>query len=435
MPASAVIFQYAGITRNRKLAAFLVVFVTIVLSLLSAAADFDMAGLPDKLMYGNEVFLLARGSRTFGDLLSTTRDTWLAGDTGYLLLNFVLSRLSSNPRFFYFGLSLLNSLLVGTIIMLSRKLGAAGFMWVQYLIQFYHISQNALRQSPAFALAIIGVILTARKKRWIGLFVGLLGLTFHTTAIIFILFWLITVFITSNDRVRRLKPIPLLLVTAFLSANALYVLDLWGAVSGGLYMEYLSTEDYAIFGLGSGQGFSGSDITRIIGAILALAYIYKQRNIKQQGEYGEFPDMSDAVAGVLLLLAVVEVLLIPVRAITLPMQRLIIYAGFATIPAYGILFTSFKKHISRLTFSLVILSPLLLGNRLDREYRSQVINDSLVGLNPTSVTFSVLSALIIALAFYCVMAIRSAGKQNSIPVSVSRTISPRFSQRQLISST
>ena len=266
-PLTSLVVQVAGSSRLKSgwLRLLLCLLAATVMATLAGVRDFEVGG-PDVLHYGNEVFDAAWASPSFGHLLEWTRATWMEGDDGYFFLNFLVSRFTSDPRWFYFWLSMLNSAAVLGAIMLSRRLGSAGLMWLTYLALFYIDTFNLLRQSPALALGLLGIALVARGRPIVGLAVGLTGVAFHSSAVAFVLPWVAFWSVARRDVLPRKVLVAVVLAAAVAVANIGHLFELWGAFTDGQFLGYLSADHT----LGGGRALVRQDVLRIAAVVAGL---------------------------------------------------------------------------------------------------------------------------------------------------------------------
>jgi hypothetical protein len=348
-----------------------------LMSAIAGLRDFDVAG-PDVQVYGNFVFKSATQASSFVELQELAATVSITRDPAYLALNFLVSRFTSDPHLFYFWLSFLVSSLALAAAMLLRRHGPVWLMWLTYLCTVYVTSFNLLRQSPAFAMVLLAVAMTVRGRPWWGLVVGLSGLLFHDSAIVFLAIWPIILFLQRGKwRLLGRSALVLLLVAGLVLAGP--VLIEWSAtfLADGRYLSYLEGRGgeplglnvlYRAVPLAVGLALMFSFGPRFIPpapkwvpqwlpkrmvdglAILSGSGVAERRpddlasdsdrrtsGLRLRTELGL---TQWTVHGVLITLLAVGLLILPLRELFYPIYRVALYFGDLRILAYGVIIGS-----------------------------------------------------------------------------------------------
>lgn len=363
---STVFVSIAASTRNRSRIVQVIFALAAVLSvsILAGIRDFDLG--TDILVYGNRFFTSMADAESAQDVIDYAVARGTPGELGYLFLNFVVSRVSTDPHVFYFVLSFLSSGVVLLGVLLARSWGSATVMWLTYLLTAYVESYNLLRQSLALALAILGISLVLRSRYRSGLLVGSIGLLFHNSAIIFIVMWCAATIVHTRKKQAKPAAWAVIFATAVVSISISPLLDLLSpVVSGTTYENYLGASSR------SGQAFGIDALYRLVPLIVGVTLL--RAHLRARAGEGEpalvaassahvssgqaiarsrfaesaavlkerwlaSPDKLLLCATVVLLtLLAIDLALLPIREISYPFYRILAYFGYMKILAYGVL--------------------------------------------------------------------------------------------------
>ncbi|EZP29045.1 EpsG family protein [Microbacterium oleivorans] len=365
---TTMLVQAAGATRTGVTRVALSTAAVIVMSAVAGARDFQVGG-PDTIAYGNPLFGAALTARSIPDLEAGVRSVYSGGEQGYLLLNFVVAQVTNDVHAFYFVLSALVSSVVLSAIMLLRQYGSTGLMWLTYLCVAYVDSFNLLRQTPALALGLLGIAVALRGRPWWALAAGLSGLFFHSSAVVFVPIWLITLYLKREGKRPGRRAILVILGAAGVSLAGAPLLQFVAAFGGDRFSAYLGQ------GATSGAAFALDTLYRLVPLLTGVvAYRTLWRTDKSLETTPDIPSkpavrhlesvaslplttervstktlipMSTAQRPLLLVLIVlltIELALIPLREISYPLYRIPLYFGYAKIVAYAVVVKSIRAH-------------------------------------------------------------------------------------------
>lgn len=167
--------------KNNLIKKLLVICAILLPSLLAGLRDFSIG--TDTRVYGNIWF-----SRAVNTINPENYIRWgISSSMGmiYTSLNFIVSRFTDNPHWFYFVLNLLTNALIYKAIKdnedIVRDIPTAMLL---YYLFYYNQSLNLMRQSLAMAF-VLCTFVYIRKQKWIHFaFFMAMGILSHTTAII-----------------------------------------------------------------------------------------------------------------------------------------------------------------------------------------------------------------------------------------------------------
>lgn len=172
-----VTFLAAMIKPNKKNSnIILLIAIILILSIVGGFRDFNIG--TDVEVYGKSWFEIASGSSSFKSYSSLIDNS----EYGYLFINYIVSRFTSDVNIFLLVLQLLsNSLVYITLYRYRDKcpLWMSSFM---YLCLFYGMTFNILRQACALSILFYGVKYLDEEKSFKYLLVIILAMLFHSTA-------------------------------------------------------------------------------------------------------------------------------------------------------------------------------------------------------------------------------------------------------------
>lgn len=373
----------------------------LVVSTVSGARNLDVA--VDMLLYGNDMFQRVTEANNFDAAIAAASAEVQDPEIGYVWLNYAVAQLSHDTHLFYFMLAAVCAGAVATATLLLRAYGPTWLMWLTYLCTAYVDSFNLLRQGPALALALLGIALVIRKRYIWGGIIGLSGLLFHLTAVIFVPMWLATVLVRRSSRPQRLV-VWVVAITVAISAGASALLDLiGGALSDTKYVYYLEETTHG----GIALGFE--TLYRLIPLLLSIVMITQrlraqrddaasnsrvdqiedQRQMAGPGRYATVTDRSRTRRGriaddptstliALTALLAIELLILPVRELAFGLYRVPMYFGFARILGYGVIIGSVsnRRLLARTAAAIFVVGYFALQviGRTGIEYQSALLD-------------------------------------------------------------
>lgn len=366
---SSMLVQAAGRARSTIVRLTLLTPAVILTSVVAGVRDLHVGG-PDAAAYGEPVFFTASQARTIGELVFGAAPIYAADEQGYIGLNFLVSRFTSDVHVFLFVLAALTAGIVLGAIMLMRDHGSTGLMWLTFLCTSYVDTFNLLRQGPALALGLLGVALTIRHRRLAGLVVGLSGLLFHTSAVIFVPVWIITAYLMRAHPRPGRRAAFVVAAAGIGSFAGAPLINLAAGFAGGRFAAYL-TADAA-----GGAAFALDALYRLVPLVAAVvAYRSLARTAadapapaagdeaRAASDHGTTPrtaaprisatDVQRTALLALTALMAVELVMIPLREISYPLYRVPLYFGYVKVVAYPMIVHSFRSHRTVAALALV----------------------------------------------------------------------------------
>lgn len=170
------IIQYKKLTKKSKK-----IFLGLIILMLSFVGGFRALNIgTDVSVYGKKYFELAVQSKS----LSSYLKIFSFAEYGYLFLNFVVSRFTSNINIFLLVLQLMcNSLILITLYKYKEKCP----LWMSFCFYFcfyYGITFNIMRQCCALSLIFFSIRYLEEKKIIKYFIMIYIAFLFHSTAII-----------------------------------------------------------------------------------------------------------------------------------------------------------------------------------------------------------------------------------------------------------
>ena len=165
----------------------LLILIALLPSILGGVRDYSIG--TDIRVYGNTWFYLARSSSNLFSLLGTASASSIGAL--YAIFNFVVSRFTNNPHWFYFWYCFVENIIVLIALREKRKLISITSGWATYLLLFYNLNFNMLRQGMALVILLLGFKYVREEKFLRFLLVVLFAYLFHSTAIIALLVYIV----------------------------------------------------------------------------------------------------------------------------------------------------------------------------------------------------------------------------------------------------
>ncbi len=206
-------------TKNRSKK---ILFILLIL-MLSFVGGFRGLNIgTDVSVYGEKYFNLAVNSSSFSSYFKI----FSFAEYGYLLVNYIVSRFTSNINIFLFVLQLMCNTLVLLTLKRYQEKSPLWMSYTAYFCFFYGMTFNIMRQSCALAI-IFFAIKYLEEKKWIKYFIMVyLAFVFHSTAIIAgVLIFLI--FIICNIK-HNIKKLIIYLMIIMLLFSIFFIKDIIG---------------------------------------------------------------------------------------------------------------------------------------------------------------------------------------------------------------
>lgn len=152
--------------KEKLLSVIILITAVTVLSILNGTRNFNIG--TDIGVYGNITFQTASVTNSLYSFWKQSIQIYSGTpEPGYILLNYVISRFTTDPHIFYFILGLVTNGVMAYVTWLYRRQASPVIIYMCYILLFYGTSLNLLRQSVAlvFELPMI-YFLTKNKKGW-----------------------------------------------------------------------------------------------------------------------------------------------------------------------------------------------------------------------------------------------------------------------------
>lgn len=243
---SSILIHFAEVSQKKRQSKLVYCFLVIISLLLSAA----MAGVRDEtvgsdvLGYGRGTFLSSIKYHSLSDFIAKT-DL----ENGYCAINYIVSRFTDNPHWFYFIIALLMNIFVFWGVYRYKKAHSnfriALAMFVYYTV-FYNQSLNILRQSLAIAIILFAVNFMFEKKYVKYIILCFCAMLFHTSAIICVCFLPIYILISKYPNMKS---------CVFVVVGGILVVVFYNEISKYLMGKGIFPEKYERY-MGSGEDFA-----------------------------------------------------------------------------------------------------------------------------------------------------------------------------------
>ncbi len=197
--SSAFLLYVSGkYKRNKYFSAFMVILALLIPSILAGLRDYNIGY--DVLLYGNYWFEKACSYGSMIGYLNKAREYSVG--IGYAAVNFLSSRISHDPHVFYFNYELLHMVLLYFGLKPFKDKISIPFAFLVYYFMWYNLSLNILRQSMALIIVFFSYQFVVNKKPvWFALCI-FIAMTFHNTAIIGVILYIIS--FSLQSRVAKL---------------------------------------------------------------------------------------------------------------------------------------------------------------------------------------------------------------------------------------
>ncbi|MCH4021045.1 MAG: EpsG family protein [Erysipelotrichaceae bacterium] len=323
--------------RKKKKGPFIFFAVIAVLSGTFLAGVRSSSVGTDVMTYGNYVFEAAHRSSSPVALFKIYNGIGI--EPLYLLLNFLVSRFTDDPHWFYFVFQfiLLSFVLLGSIQRDRDQAHTDAWlsMWVFYTL-FYGFSLNGMRQSMAVAIIYYGTTYIYNKDLKKYLIFTLLAAGFHYTAIMFLLFYFLNNYLESSKKNVVFKDVFMTFILLIVSLGYQYVIQ-FASRFVPKYIRYLGGESYS-FSL-------NPFLIRIPFLLMFIVFYRKYEKRENHTDYWIIMMMGD-------------LLLAQLRAIMPALYRISYYFGISKLETYPRIQDIFTKK-SKIIVNTVIV--VLLG--------------------------------------------------------------------------
>lgn len=198
---------------NRTVGIIFSILAVIIPSILAGIRTLDI-GI-DVQIYVQQNFTTAIYSDSLKECIQSCNT-----DILYVVINYVISRISNNINLFMFIIELINMILVYIYIYKKRK---SIHMWLAvaaYLLVFYNISLNLVRQSLAISVIIFSMTYAENRdfvKYGICVIIATL---LHSTAILALpIYFIYNIFNIKNTKKKNILEILIIISAIFVVVN------------------------------------------------------------------------------------------------------------------------------------------------------------------------------------------------------------------------
>lgn len=296
-----------------------------VLSLTWICGVRDFSIGTDIRVYGYNSFNIAANSSNLQQYFNSLNSMYGSSgniEYGYWILNYIISRFTSNAHIFLFILGLIiNSIIFISIYLLKNQISIT-LSWLTYCFLFFGTTLNLLRQSVALAFVLLGITLLYKQKNKQSFFCFLVAVLFHNSAIFAFLIYFFGVLVNKAHTKRFLKSVfALSTLLIFLIPIIIMTLNQRGLLIDKYY-QYISNDNNV--GL----------LSVLIRVPMLLLIIYNILNKKTNLDRNELW---------LYFIVIQEFLMIPLQSIGTTVARLMLFLGIAKIVAYPIVLENIKS--------------------------------------------------------------------------------------------
>lgn len=187
--------------KNKIISIILEIIAILLPCLLAALRDYSIG--TDIRIYANNLF---ENSKKFSDFWLYYKSNYVVVDFLYLLVTFICGKLSSDIGLLFFVLEAL--VIIPIYIALKNRFGSSNSLILGmflFFMFFYNQSYNLIRQGVSISFIILGLSFLEKQEKkpfWICLAIAYL---FHSSALIFIIFYLLYLFINTKKINHKVK--------------------------------------------------------------------------------------------------------------------------------------------------------------------------------------------------------------------------------------
>lgn len=202
-------FIYVSEMIEKKVTGRARIFVSYIFRIIGVLIPAVLAGMRgfqvgiDVKVYGNPVFQAS----TFYESLHTffVNNPYFMShyEKGYLILNFLISRFTSNIQIYYFIINLIFVTTVYIAIKLLDDRLDVTFSWALFLITTWLFSLNILRQSLAMGFVFLCISFILKNKKISSLLTGIVAVLFHDSALILLLIIPLIILLGRGEKISK----------------------------------------------------------------------------------------------------------------------------------------------------------------------------------------------------------------------------------------
>lgn len=300
------------VSKKSKILGNVLLFVLILfLSIFGGIRNFEIG--TDVEVYGVKWFNYACLYSDFSSYVSIIKSS----DVGYLLLNFIVSRISHNPSFFLFVVQLItNSLIIITLYKYRDKINFP-ISLLLFLCIFYCRFFNILRQSIALAICFYSFSFLDKDKNVKFVILSIIASFFHFTAIFNLILLLIKLICKLNGKKKYFLLFMVFISTLFMTfyiEQTISILYKYGIVNFRIF-NYLNRYS------NSGSYVSFESIFKFL---IITFMIFNNKTLVKKYNSFDF----------LMYCTILEFLLFQIRRVILYADRISLYFGVLLMISY-----------------------------------------------------------------------------------------------------
>lgn len=295
------------IEKNNKTTKIFAFLIVIILSIFAGVRDLTIG--TDVNVYGANWFNIACDCQSFKDYISLINTT----DIGYLVINYIVSRFTTNVNVFLFIIQLICNSLV--IITLYRYRERCPF-WLSlltYLCIFYCRTFNILRQSIALSIVFYSIKYLYQNKNIKYLIAIMIASLFHYTAIFCVIILVLKKICESKSKYKNLYLFLIFLITILsvcFIKDVIAILYSIGLVNVKIYnylFTFVNDNDVDLFG-----------IDFFVKTLFLIAIYFSYKKINKKEELTQF----------LFFVTIMEFVIFQIKNIILYSDRIALYFNY-----------------------------------------------------------------------------------------------------------
>ena len=324
--------------KDQALGIVISAFSILVLTWLCGVRDFSIG--TDIRVYGYNSFNIAANSLNLQQYLNSLNSIYGgSGNTeyGYLALNYIISRFTSNAHIFLFVLGLIINSVIFIAFYLFKYQRSITLSWLTFCFLFFGTTLNLLRQSVALAFVLLGIALLYKKKNKKSLISFIIAVLSHTSTIFAFLIYVFGLLVNRAKSKRALRGVFVFSTLLVLSVPmVITILNQRGLLIDKYYQYVLNDNSVGILTI----------LIRVPMLLLIIYVVLRKRFCLNRERLWIY------------FLVIQEFLMLPLQSIGTTVARLMLFFGVAKIIAYPMLLENIESK-DRVTNYLLKLGYLI----------------------------------------------------------------------------
>ena len=256
-----------------------IIFLSIFFSICSIAIVSIFSGYrndnigTDMQIYGNFVFNYSLNFNSFKNFYNFSEGVFKL-EPGYMLLNYIVSRLTNLPYNFYLVCATITQTLFYYSFKLMNKHISQTLGWISYLLLFYGSTFNIIRQSLALSIFLFGFsLLITNKNKIFSVTIILSSYLFHSSALIISLFVIaLYYFILKSKNVEKFVNITII--------TSIFLFMFFTPFSNILMNSGILPQRYSVYLIGYSSGVGFSILSLLLKIIIGLIFLWRYNDLK-----------------------------------------------------------------------------------------------------------------------------------------------------------